>query len=178
MSRPLPTDSLSLTGAGAALVTDAAGSIEPLAVAGLIVDDVRFVSRWRIDAVGAITQLVGRERVGPSSDRLIFTIVLPESIDPIGTFERTRTVTGRGLREELRVELVAEQARFADEQSQRRDTFQRAVAEALSEMDARHLAAYAALRKDVETVAIQTEAEFQQLAVSDQPRTRSVPRDQ
>ena len=103
MSRPLPTDSLSLTGAGAALVTDAAGSIEPLAVAGLIVDDVRFVSRWRIDAVGAITQLVGRERVGPSSDRLIFTIVLPESIDPIGTFERTRTVTGRGLREELRV---------------------------------------------------------------------------
>ena len=46
-------------------------------------------------------------------------------------------------------------------------------------MDARHLVAYEALRKDVETVAIQTQAEFQQLAVSDQPRPHSAaPRDQ
>lgn len=105
--------------------------------------------------------------------------------DPVDASE-VKTALARELREqlrgqlgeELRVELAAEQARFAVEQSRRHETFQRWMAEALSEMDARNVAAYAALRSDVETVAIQTQAEFEQLAVSDQPRTRSGPRDQ
>lgn len=103
MARPLATDSISLTGAGAGLVTDAAGSIEPTAVAGLFVDDVRVVSAWRLDVDGLTARLVGRERTGPSSDRLFFTLASPESIDPVATMQRDRTVTGRGLHEKLRI---------------------------------------------------------------------------
>jgi glycogen debranching enzyme len=103
MARPLATDSISLTGAGAGLVTDAAGSIEPTAVAGLFVDDVRVVSAWRLSVDGLTARLVGRERTGPSSDRLFFTLASPESIDPVAVMQRDRTVTGRGFHESLRI---------------------------------------------------------------------------
>ena len=94
MSRALATDSVSMTGGGAALVTYACGSIEPTAVAGLFVDDVRVLSEWRIE-IGVTVQLVGRIRLGPSSDRLISTLGAPGTIDPVATLERTRTVGAR-----------------------------------------------------------------------------------
>ena len=102
MARPLAIDSLSLTGGGVALVTDAAGSIEPRAVAGLFVEDVRILSRWHLDT-GAPFQLVGRSRTGPSSDRLLSTISSPGTIDPIATLERARTVDATGLIETIRI---------------------------------------------------------------------------
>ena len=102
MSRSLATDSLSITGGGAALVTDPAGSIEPTAVAGFFVEDLRVLSEWHIDP--AVTaQLVGRVRLGPSSDRLISTLSAAGTIDPVAKFERTRTITGDMLREELAI---------------------------------------------------------------------------
>ena len=107
MSRPLATDSLSMTGGGAALVTDPCGSIEPTAVAGLFVDDVRVLSEWRLET-NATAQLVGRVRLGPSTDRLISTLGAPAAIDPVATFERTRTVSGDGLREELAISAYSE----------------------------------------------------------------------
>ena len=91
MSRTMATDSLSMTGGGAALVTDPGGSIESTDVAGLFVEDVRALSRWRIDP-DLTTQLVGRVRLGPSSDRLVWTLSAPGAADPVATFERTRTV--------------------------------------------------------------------------------------
>jgi mannosylglycerate hydrolase MGH1-like protein/glycogen debranching enzyme-like protein len=102
MSRALATDSLSTTGGGAALVTDSIGSIDPLTAAGLIVDDVRVLSRWHLDP-GAAAQLVGHERLGPSTDRLILTLSAVDRVDPIATLERVRTVGGNTLDEELRV---------------------------------------------------------------------------
>ena len=102
MSRTMATDSLSMTGGGAALVTDPGGSIESTDVAGLFVEDVRALSRWRIDP-DLTTQLVGRVRLGPSSDRLVWTLSAPGAADPVATFERTRTVVAAGLREELAI---------------------------------------------------------------------------
>jgi glycogen debranching enzyme len=102
MARPLAIDSLSLTGGGAALVTDAAGSIDPRAVAGLFVEDVRILSRWHLDTEAPF-QLVGRSRTGPSSDRLLSTISSPGTIDPIATLERARTVDATGLTETIRI---------------------------------------------------------------------------
>ena len=81
MSRPLATDSLSMTGGGAALVTDPCGSIEPTAVAGLFVDDVRVLSEWRLET-NASAQLIGRVRLGPSTDRLISTLGAPADDRP------------------------------------------------------------------------------------------------
>ena len=107
MSRALATDSLSMTGGGAALVTDPSGSIEPTAVAGLFVDDVRVLSEWRIET-NTTAQLVGRVRLGPSTDRLISTLSAAGTIDPVATFERTRTVTGDGLHEELAIDAYSE----------------------------------------------------------------------
>ena len=100
MSRAMATDSLSMTGGGAALVTDPGGSIESADVAGLFVEDVRALSQWRIDP-GITAQLVGRVRLGPSSDRLIWTLSAPGAVDPVATFERTRTVAADGLREAI-----------------------------------------------------------------------------
>jgi Mannosylglycerate hydrolase MGH1-like glycoside hydrolase domain/N-terminal domain of (some) glycogen debranching enzymes len=102
MSRSLATDSLSLTGGGAALVTDAAGSISPEAVAGVFVDDVRVVATWSIDP-GAASQLVGHVRLGPSNDRLISTLSAAGSIDPVAKFERTRTIGDGSFHERLRI---------------------------------------------------------------------------
>ena len=102
MSRTMATDSLSMTGGGAALVTDPGGSIESTDVAGLFVEDVRALSRWRIDP-DLTAQLVGRVRLGPSSDRLVWTLSAPGAADPVATFERTRTVVAAGLREELAI---------------------------------------------------------------------------
>jgi glycogen debranching enzyme len=102
MSRPLATDSLSISGGGAALVTDASGFIEPDAVAGVFVDDVRVVAEWRIDP-GVTSQLVGHVRLGPSTDRLISTLTAADSIDPVAKFERTRTIGADSFQEQVRI---------------------------------------------------------------------------
>jgi glycogen debranching enzyme len=103
MARPLATTSHSLTAAGAALVTDAAGSINPAAVEGLLVDDVRIVSHWHLDVVGLTAQMIGRESISPSSDHLLFTLRTAGLIDPVALLERTRVVTGRGMSETIRL---------------------------------------------------------------------------
>ena len=61
MSRALATDSLSMTGGGAALLTDASGSIEPSAIAGLFVGDVRVLSEWRLDTRATLARLQALE---------------------------------------------------------------------------------------------------------------------
>lgn len=102
MARPLALDSVSLTTAGVGLVTDADGVITPTAVTGLFVDDVRVVSSWQI-TLDAATRRVGRQSLGASADRLLFTVGAEGSIDPVGTFERRRAVTADGLREDVLV---------------------------------------------------------------------------
>jgi glycogen debranching enzyme len=103
MARPLATTSLSLTAAGAALVSDATGSINPAAVEGLLVDDVRVVSHWHLDVVGFAAQLIGRESASPMADHLLFTLRTAGRIDPVALFERTRSVSGRGMEENIRL---------------------------------------------------------------------------
>jgi hypothetical protein len=106
MSRALATDSLSLTGGGAAAVTDAAGSVDPNEVAGVFVDDVRVVALWRLEA-GAAVQRVGHVRLGPNSDRLVSTLCVDGSVDPVAVFERTRTVAAGRFGEELAITAFA-----------------------------------------------------------------------
>jgi glycogen debranching enzyme len=112
MTRPLAADSLSLTGAGAALVTSHDGMIRPGEVEGLVVDDVRVVSRWELDVVGATLRRVGWERLGPSTDRILFTVSTAAAFDPIAVLERRRTVTGAGLTEQLALTAYAARCRF------------------------------------------------------------------
>lgn len=112
MARPLATDALSLTGAGAALITDPAGAIRPGEAEGLVVDDLRVISRWHLDAQGARLRRVGWERTGPSSDFVLFTVSVGDIIDPIGTVERRRVVHGHGLDEELCVVAYGHACRF------------------------------------------------------------------
>ena len=79
----------------------------------------------------------------------------------------------RDLRDDLRValrsELAAEQTKFASEEAGRREAFQQVVAQALSELEVRHLAEQRALRRDVETLALSARQELDQLAVAAQP---------
>ena len=107
MARPLPRDSLSLTAGGAALVTDATGAIEFAAVSGLFIDDLRFVSSWTVTPSLPVS-LVGRQALGPSCDRLVFTIARATSIDPVGTFQRLRSLGPRGYTEELLITAYAQ----------------------------------------------------------------------
>jgi hypothetical protein len=106
MSRALATDSLSLTGGGAAVVTDAAGFVDPGEVAGVFVDDVRVVALWRLEA-GAAVQRVGHVRLGPNSDRLVATLCVDGNPDPVAVFERTRTVAAGCFGEELAITAYA-----------------------------------------------------------------------
>jgi anti-sigma factor RsiW len=75
------------------------------------------------------------------------------------------TVDPAALREavvkELRDDLRAELGRFASGQSARQEEYQAALTETLGRLEAQRLAEYANLRKDMETVALRTEGEFQ-----------------
>ena len=115
MSRPLPVGSLSLTSGGAALVTDADGAIAAGTVTGLIVDDVRVLSRWQLDVLDASepverrrVEVVAHQRTGPSSDCLVLTLGNADHPDPVATVERRRTLSAHELREELRVVAYAD----------------------------------------------------------------------
>lgn len=72
--------------------------------------------------------------------------------------------------QELRVELASQQASFAANESQRRRSFETSVVQEMTDLEMRRLTAEAALRKDVETVAIRTQAGFQHLAMSNDAR--------
>lgn len=63
--------------------------------------------------------------------------------------------------QELREDLRAELARFATAQTALQEGYQAALTETLSRLEAQRLAEYAGLRKDMETVALRTEDEFQ-----------------
>jgi hypothetical protein len=70
------------------------------------------------------------------------------------------------IRAELGAELAAAQAQFASQQSARDEEFEQAVARAMVELEARQVVAHAALRKDVETLAIRAQQGFEQIAYS------------
>jgi hypothetical protein len=81
------------------------------------------------------------------------------------------------LREEFRRELASEQAKFVADQKSQRELFQRVVARALGELEARQSAENAALRADIETVALRAQRELSQLAVSSQPADAGIPQE-
>lgn len=108
MARPLARDSLSLTAAGAGLVTDADGNIRPDAVEGLIVDDRRAISRWHLDVAGASMRRAGWRRVGASADELLMTLGVGDVIDPVAVLTRRRSVNGRGFEERISITAYAE----------------------------------------------------------------------
>lgn len=62
--------------------------------------------------------------------------------------------------QELRAELRAELQRFSADQARHQDQYQQALLRTLGELEARRLADYAGLRRDVETLAVRAEDEF------------------
>jgi hypothetical protein len=108
MARPLPINSISLTSAGAGLVTDDHGMVAPDQVAGLLVDDVRVVSTWRVELPSMTAQLVGYDQPDPSRDLLTFIVFSARRIDPCALLERRREVNGRGMTETLRLVSLGE----------------------------------------------------------------------
>jgi len=68
------------------------------------------------------------------------------------------------LTRELRQEVATQLTQYGSEQRSRQDEFQQAVVEAISRIETRQLAEHASLRKDVETVAVQTQEEFERMA--------------
>jgi hypothetical protein len=72
------------------------------------------------------------------------------------------------LRAELGGELAAAQARFASEQAARNEAFEQAVVRGFGELEARQTVAHAALRKDVETLAVRAQQGFEQIAYAAQ----------
>jgi anti-sigma factor RsiW len=63
--------------------------------------------------------------------------------------------------EELRAELRADFARFAAEQSARQDGYREAFTQALGQIEARRALEYENLRRDMETVAMRAEDQFE-----------------
>ena len=72
------------------------------------------------------------------------------------------------LRAELGGELAAAQALFASEQAARNDAFEQAVVRGFGELEARQAVAHAALRMDVETLAVRAQQGFEQIAYAAQ----------
>jgi glycogen debranching enzyme len=112
MARPIDPHDISLTGGGAALVTSPDGSIRPDAAHGLVVDDRRVLSSWRLDTIGAVTRRVGWQRTGPSSDRLLFSLTTEAAFDPIGLLEVAREVTAAGFEQTITITAYAAPCRL------------------------------------------------------------------
>ena len=75
-----------------------------------------------------------------------------------------RQELARQVSAEVRRELAAELAKHDAEQASRQDEFQRAVVQAVSQLEVRRVADQARLREDVETVALKTREQFERLA--------------
>ncbi|MGB7157931.1 MAG: zf-HC2 domain-containing protein [Tepidisphaeraceae bacterium] len=76
-----------------------------------------------------------------------------------------RAELAREVRQEVREELTTELARYADKQSVEQREFQEAMVQAVSKLQTRQVVDHASLREDVETVALQAERRFAQLAL-------------
>jgi anti-sigma factor RsiW len=94
----------------------------------------------------------------------------PKPAAPVAAIDTTalRAQLSRDVRNELARELRTQQLQFAADVITRQQDFQQAVATALTELETRQFVAHAALRKDVETVALHAQQEFDQLAVANQ----------
>jgi glycogen debranching enzyme len=121
MARPLAPGSISRTAAGAALVTDANGDIHANAVEGLFVDDIRMISQWHLTHGEVVARLVGEQRNGPSEDRLLFTLSVAGTIDPVALLERRRCVRGNGFDETISITTFSRPLRTGLEVTMQRD---------------------------------------------------------
>jgi hypothetical protein len=128
------------------------------------------VLRWAAAAAVLLGTGYGLARFGPSRP----APAPPQAVD----VSQIRAQVALELREELRGELAGAIARVDADQASRHEMLQLAVAQALGEFEARQIAQHAALRKDVETVALRTQQGFEQIAVSAQPPSRGVPSEQ
>jgi hypothetical protein len=110
----------------------------------------REIARWAVAAMVmlAVGYGVGRNTGASTTD-----------------VKQLRAELAEQLRGELRQDLQTEMMRFAtDDLAQQRQEYQRALVQAAAQLEARRLADYTALRRDVETVAVQTQEGFDSLA--------------
>jgi hypothetical protein len=77
-----------------------------------------------------------------------------------------RAQVARDVRSDLGKQLRDQQLQFAADMLERQQDFQQLVGERLADMDRRQLARQAALRNDVETLALHAQKELSQLAYS------------
>ena len=69
---------------------------------------------------------------------------------------------------EIRQQLATQLAHYDTDQRSRQEQFQQAVVEAIGQIETRQLADHASLRKDVETVALHTQEQFERMASAEQ----------
>jgi anti-sigma factor RsiW len=74
-----------------------------------------------------------------------------------------RAEISQEIRTDMNRQFQSEFDRLASNQAAQQEELQQAIVVALKELEARQLAQHATLRQDVETVAIQTQAEFDHL---------------
>lgn len=74
-----------------------------------------------------------------------------------------RADLARELRQEVRQELAAKLASYSEDQTARQQEFQQAIVQAMTRLETRRVADHASLRKDVETVAIRAQEEFDRI---------------
>jgi hypothetical protein len=84
----------------------------------------------------------------------------------------------RDVRKEVRQELATELTAHAAQQLAWQQDFQAAVVDAMSQLETRQVVNHASLRKDVETVALHAQEEFDRLASSSQAPAYDAPRAQ
>lgn len=88
----------------------------------------------------------------------------------VAGFGAARLTAPRGVSaEEVRAEIRAEVGKDVARQQAEREGFEGAVTQALAVMEARRASDAAALRRDIETVAVRTQAAFEQIVAAPAP---------
>jgi hypothetical protein len=97
-----------------------------------------------------------------------FIAPTPPTPAPVASVDTTalRAEVARDVRRELGKELRDQQLKFAADILECQQAFQETLAESVARVEQRQVARHAALRRDVETVAIHAQKELNQLAYS------------
>jgi anti-sigma factor RsiW len=126
------------------------------------------LSGWKLPASRALAQ-PARLRVPPRRQNAWTRAVAATVLVALG-FSAARLTAPRADLSGLQSELRAEFAELTSQQRANQEAFLQAIGEQIDQLDAQWLADYAALRRDVETVALRTQAEFERLATSESER--------
>lgn len=138
------------------------------------------LQKWRIEPTRALprpwTLPSGTKWAAAACVLLSVGFAAAKLTTPRVDLATVRAELSQQLQDQVRQTVAAETNRFTADQTARQQAFQTAVLAAVNQLEIRQVSDHASLRRDVETVALRTQEEFERLAEPDHTVVQPVSR--